>query len=579
MNTVNSVQEALALCRKSIISAAIFSFAINALSLTPLFYMLNVFDKAVANSSFPTLFSLMVLALFLYAMFALFEWLRSLVMVHIADRLDYALAPRLYDLCFKGESGAISARGVGSQPLSDLNAFRQFLGSPAATAFFDLPWIPVFFFLMILFHPTLAAVAAICLLIMTFVAIGNQRGTTAGLLEANKRSRSITTTTEKNLRNAEVAAAMGMMTALTQRWRASQDNMLAVQRGASSVASGYSAVLKTLTMVMQSAAITTGAVLVIQQEISPGVMIVAALLLGKCLQPIQQAVASWRAFVEAREQYRRLNDILKTFPEEEQRMRLPDLRGHVVCRKAVVVPPGSEKPTLADIDLDFLPGTVTVILGASGAGKSTLIRAILGLWPTAQGEVRIDGGEAKSYDRDVIGSQIGYLPQEIELFEGTVAENIARFGEIDSDLVYQAAKDAGIVDLVLALPRGFDTPIVGRGAGILSPGQRQRVALARAIYGKPQLIILDEPNSNLDDAGERALADCINMLKGSGSTVIIVSHRPHVLPLADYIVAIANGRVAASGPRDAIVAKLNGEAAPQPVRAATVTDSMMASQG
>ena len=547
--------EALKGCSKSLVAVGVFSFVANALMLTPLFYMMNVFDKAVSTNSSTTLASLAIIALFLYALLAAFEWLRSLVLVHIANRLDYALAPRLYDLCFQAQAGLVTAENVGSQPLSDLNSFRQFLGSPSVTIIFDLPWTPFLLAVMYFFHPALATVAVICLLIMTAIAFANQRLTSKAVLEANQKSRAMTSATEKNLRNAEVAAAMGMMGSLRKRWREKQEEVLAIQTAGSSTASGFQAGIKTLNMVMQSVAITTGAVLVMAQEIAPGTMIVAALLLGKFLQPIQQAVSTWKGLVEAHAQYDRLNDFLAHFPPDPARMPLPGLKGRIVCRNVTVIPPRGKKPTLAEVSLDFVPGTTTVILGASGAGKSTLLRALLGLWPYVQGEIRYDGAEVRSYDRESFGSQVGYLPQDIELFEGSVAENIARFGELDPDSVYRAAEDAGVKELILALPEGFNTKIVG-SQGLLSPGQRQRIALARALYDRPKIFILDEPNSNLDSAGDQALSDAIQMMRNQGSTVIIVSHRPNILPLADNVVVMGTGRVQASGPRDQVVSKL-----------------------
>ena len=562
MQAINSVGDALGLCKKSIIAIGVFSFVINFLSLTPLFYMMNVFDKAVSTLSFPTLYSLIIIALFLYLLLAGFEWVRSLLMIHVANKLDLYLAPRLYQLCFLAESGLISAKNMGSQPLSDLNAFRQFMGSPTAAVIFDLPWTPIFLVLMFFFHPSLALIAVICLLIVTVLAILNQRGSTRALSEANLQAQNIRSATEKNLRNAEAAAAMGMMTALSARWRAKQDAMLAVQMEGSSVASAYTSGMKTLTMLLQSVAITAGAALVMMQEISPGTMIAAALLLGKCIQPAQQAVTSWKSFIDARDQYQRLNDVLSQFPPEEPKMELPSLQGNIASRSALVIPPGADKPALADISLDFLPGSTNVILGPSGAGKSTLIRTILGIWPTTQGEMRIDGVRSADFDRDVLGPQIGYLPQAIELLDGTVAENIARFGNIDPALVYQAAEDAGVRDLILALPQGFDTMLAGASNGILSPGNKQRIALARAVYGRPKVIVLDEPNSNLDANGEAALASCVSKMKAGGSTVIIVSHRPSVLELADFVTIIDKGRVRVTGPKDQVLASLSSEQSP-----------------
>lgn len=543
--------EALAICRKSFLSVGVFSFFINILMLTPMFYMINVFDKAVATNSIPTLISLVVIALFLYLVMGLLEWVRSTVLVHVGARLDVILAPRIYELCFSSASGT---GNIGAQPLSDLNGLRQFLASPTAAVVFDLPWVPLFMVLMYLFHPTLAIVAAVCIMIMTIVAYLNQRNTTTGLAEANEKATDISMQTQRNIRNAEVAAAMGMMAPLTKRWRAQQDEMLQVQSSTSATASGYSAMIKTLAMVMQSAAITTGALLAMAQEISPGVIIGAALLLGKTIQPIQQAVTSWKSFVDARDQYVRLNKLLGENPLADKKMSLPAVQGLVTAREVVVVPPGAQKPTLTGISFNLSPGSTTMILGPSAAGKSSLVRAILGLWPTLQGEIRIDGSESKYFDRSELGPQIGYLPQDIELFDGSVAENIARFTEVDADLVVQAAKDAGVHEIILALPQGYDTVISG-SRGLLSPGQRQRIALARALYARPKLLVLDEPNSNLDDQGEQALNTAIATMKAHGSTIIIVSHRQSALGLADYILLMAAGRITEQGPRDEVISR------------------------
>ena len=563
---IKAFEEALTICKRSFIAVGVFSFFINILMLTPMFYMINVYDKAVATSSVPTLMALVVIAAFLYFMMGLLEWLRSSVLVHIGARLDTLVAPRIYDLCFKSESGAIEARNMGSRPLSDLNSLRQFLASPSAAVIFDLPWIPLFLILMYFFHPALAAVALVCMTIMAAVAIANQRATTKGLKEANIASAQIANQTQRNLRNAEVAAAMGMMKPLAERWRAQQDDMIDLQAATSATASGFNAAIKTLQVVMQSAAITTGAVLAIAQEISPGLIIGAALLLGRALQPIQQGVSSWKSFVEAREQYRRLNDLLTSFPTDDEKMSLPPIEGRITANQASVVPPGGSKSTVTNVTFALPSGSTTMILGASAAGKSTLVRAILGLWSTAQGDIRIDGTESKYYDRLELGPQIGYLPQDIELFDGSIADNIARFGAQDPDMVIQAAQDAGVHQMILALPEGYDTIISGL-QGLLSPGQRQRVALARALYGRPRLLVLDEPNSNLDELGEQALSTAIANMKQAGSTIIMVSHRQAVLALADYVIIMENGGIKEQGTRDEVVARARSAQQAQQARA------------
>ena len=476
------------------------------------------------------------------------------MLVHVASRLDALLAPRIYDLCYASESGRITAKGMGVTPLHNLNSLRQFICGGIVLALFDLPWLPLYFVVMLLFHPALAVVALVCMGIMFLLALGNQRATTAGLEDANERAQKIASDTAHNLRNAEAATAMGMVSALTNRWRTQQNDMLSVQTHASNAAGGYSAVIKAMNIAMQSAAITTGAILAMQQAISPGVMIGAALLLGRSLAPIQQAVMGWKGLIDARQQYHRLNDLLLTFPPEEKKMELPPIMGALSASGVVVVPPTAKQPTLLDINFSIPAGTTMMVLGPSAAGKSTLVRTILGLWPTADGAMRIDHAEAVKYNRDEIGPQIGYLPQSIELLNGTVAQNIARFGDINTDLVVQAAEDSGIHEMILSLPDGYDTKI-SDGQALLSPGQRQRVALARAIYNRPRLVVLDEPNSNLDDAGEKALNGAIATLKSVGSTVVLVSHRQGAMPLADYLLVMAAGKVHDQGPPAEVVAR------------------------
>lgn len=552
---IRSVEEALAFCRQSLTAVFVFSFFANLLMLTPMFYMINVFDKAVGTGSFPTLISLVVIAAFLYCILALMEWSRSRVLVFVASRLDHILAPRIYDLCFASETGSLMSKGMGAQPLSDLNGLRQFLTGGTVVALFDLPWLPLYLVVMLLFHPALAVVALICMGIMFLLALGNQRATTENLEQANAAARKISEQTHRNLRNAEVASAMGMISALTQKWRSGQNKMLEQQEKASNAAGGYTAVIKSTTTAMQSAAITTGAVLAMQQEISPGVMIGAALLLGRSIAPIQQAVTGWKGFVEARQQYKRLNDLLSNFPPSEDRMPLSAIEGALSAQDVFVAPPGGKSPILSNITFNVPGGTTVMVLGASAAGKSTLVRTILGLWPTSQGEMRIDGAEAAHFDRDQLGPQIGYLPQDIELFDGSVALNIARFATVDSELVVQAAKDAAVHELILALPDGYDTAI-SAGKGLLSPGQRQRIGLARALYNRPKLVVLDEPNSNLDEVGEQALNQAIKMLKSVGSTVVLVSHRQGALPLADHLLIMEAGRIRDQGPTADVIARL-----------------------
>lgn len=543
----------LRVSKRSVVALIVFSFFINILMLTPLFYMMNVFDKAVSTGSFPTLISLALIAIFLYVTLAALEWVRSLVLEHIGIKMDALISPRLYQICFESESGAMGAERVGSQPLTDLNSLRQFIGSHSFTVLFDLPWVPMFVALMFFFHPSLAVVAAICMALSAGIAYVNQKLATKKLNTTSEKNRTISRHTQRNLRNAEVAMAMGIVAPLSAMWRVKQDEMLKGHMDATFVTSGFGATMRTLNMVMQSVAITTGAVLVLSQAISPGVMIAAALLLGKAIMPIQTAVSSWRSFVDAYGQYRRINSLLEQHAEKHEKMALPRIQGHVQLAGVTLTAPHSTKIILQEIFLDMRPGTATMILGASAAGKSTLLRVILGLCTPNLGYARIDGADTASYDREQLGPQLGYLPQDIELFDGSVSENIARFGGVDAEAVLQAAKDAGVHEMILSLPEGYDTLLDG-SLGQLSPGQRQRIALARALYNRPALLILDEPNSNLDEHGEKALNGSIALMKDLGSTVILVSHRQTAMPFIDHVVVMDSGRIKIQGPREEIVA-------------------------
>ena len=410
MSSIRSSELWLALAaRKHYVAAVfIFSLALNLLALTPLFYMMNVYDKAVASGSYTTLVALAAIALFLYCIMAGLDWVRAIVFQKISTQIDRDIGPRIYQVCFECESGRFDAQRVGAQPLADLQAFRQFIASPAAAVLFDLPWVPLFLLLMVMFHPTLAVVAIICMLILLIIAIANQKITTARHAEVSDKSRGISQQVQSHLRNSEVAAALGMSGRLETRWRAQQTDLLGLQEATTLMSAGFSSVIKTLTMVMQSAAITTGAALVLSQEISPGVMIAAALLLGRSLSPMQTAVSSWRSIVDARGQYQRLSELLERFPESPSKMKLPPVEGVVSMNDLVACVPGTDQQVVRRVSLVFDPGTITMIMGPSGSGKSSLIKVILGLWPAVQGKVRIDNADAFSFSREELGDQVGY---------------------------------------------------------------------------------------------------------------------------------------------------------------------------
>ena len=542
----DSFKDSIAVCKQSFVSVGVFSGVINILMLTPAFFMLNVYDKAIGHNSLSTLAMLSLITVAMFVVLGVVEAIRARVLVAISSRLDKAMAPRLYEICFANAVNVGSGRAT-TQPLQDLNGIRQYLTNNGVFAFFDAPWLPIYLLVLFLFHPLLGWMGVVAAVVFFAVAVVNQRQTGPSLEEANNFAYESNLETTKNLRNAEVVASMGMLDALQSRWRVKQDEMLVAQETASNAAGLYNSISKTLRIMVQSAAIATGAYLALKQEISPGMIIGGSILIGRALQPVELAVSAWKGFLDAKEQYGRLEGLLSAFPREGAKMALPDITGKVSARSATISPPGSNHQAVRNVSFDIPSGSVCMVLGPSGAGKSTLMRGVLGLWRTTSGEIRIDGAEAASYDRVQLGPQIGYLPQSIELLDGTVSSNIARFGEVCSDSVVLAARDAGVHNFILSLPSGYDT-VIGMGGGILSPGQRQRVALARALYKRPKLVVLDEPNSNLDTDGEQALNESIKILKEVGSTVVVVSHRQTVLPLVDHAIVMNDGVVADAGP-------------------------------
>lgn len=557
---INWRQLLKATCRQSLIAAAVFSGIANLLMLVPAFFMLSVYDKAIGANSLPTLAVLSLITLFMFFGLAAMEVLRSRMLVAIGRKIDNVVGPLVYEATFQNGLRAGSAN-ASTQPLIDFGALRQFVSGNGAITVFDTPWIPIYLVVMFLFHPVLGWLGVGAALSMFILAIMNQKVTGERLQKANALARENLNLTAGAIANAEAAAVMGMLPAIQKTWASRQDVVLEEQEVASNWAGFFSGVTKTFRLAIQSAAIAVGALLVLQQEISPGMLIAGSILVGRALQPIELAVNSWRGFVDAKGQYQRLKTLFEATDWRADRLPLPRLQGGVTANQATIVPPGTKIPAIRDSTFNITPGTTCVVIGPSGAGKSTLIRGILGLWPTSSGDIRIDGAESSHYNRDELGPQIGYLPQAIELFDGSVSANIARQGELDSERVLTAASDAGIHEFILSLPNAYDTEL-GRQSGVmLSPGQKQRIALARALYSRPTLVVLDEPNSNLDKAGEMALNQAIATLRDAGSTVIIVSHREGALSLADQLIVVSSGSVVDSGPSAEVMTRLRQQIA------------------
>lgn len=557
--TVNRLQEVIRACKGSFFAVGFFSLFVNLLMLVPAFYMLQVYGRVVTSGSIPTLVMLTIIMSVLMITMGLLEWTRSRIMVRISAKIDESLSPDVYDASFR-RALASGGMDANAQPLSDLNGLRQFMTGNGLFAFFDVPWLPIYIWVMFMFHPSFGWFAIAAAILLIILAVFNERLTAKTLAQANGENQMSALTTSKNLRNAEVIESMGMLQTLRDRWRLRQERVIALQSMASDKAGIITSMSKTFRQLVQSLILGLGAYLAIQQEISPGLMIAGSLLLGRALAPIDLMIGTWKGFVAARGQYGRLNKVLAEQQNMPERMSLPAPTGQISVEQLVVAAPGQKQPILKSLSFAVPANTVVGIIGPSASGKSTLARAMLGVWQPQHGAVRMDGAEITQWDKTELGPHIGYLPQDIELFEGTISENIARFGEVNADKVILAARQAGVHEMILQLEEGYDTVIGSTGVS-LSGGQRQRIGLARAIYGQPRLIVLDEPNSNLDEVGERALASAMRALKSAGSTIFIITHRTSVLSQVDMLLVLREGVITQFGPTKTVMAELNAQSA------------------
>lgn len=561
------LQRALTKTRNYFITAGFFSLFINIIMLVPSLYMLQVYSRVVTSRSESTLLLLTLIVVLLLFTMGLLEWVRSQILIKAGANLDNLISERLFNATFKNSllsGGAVSS----AQPMSDLVALRQFMTGNGLFAFFDAPWLPIYIAVMFLFHPLFGWSAIGAAIVLIIIAIINEKTSSGPLHAANKEAIKSNNYLNKNLRNVEVIASMGMMDSIRQRWQQMNNTMINLQAKASRRAGLLTAVSKSFRMTIQSLVLGLGAYLVIQQEINPGVMIAGSILLGRALAPIDLMIASWKGFVSSRGAYERLNDLLKMIPPDKQGMPLPPPKGALSVENIIVTPPGAQRPVLKGINFALNPGELLAVIGPSAAGKSTLARALLGIWPAVNGKVRLDGADVYQWNRNELGKYIGYLPQDIEMFDGTISENICRFGEIDPEAIVEAAKLAGVHEMILRLPAGYDTEIGGHG-GILSGGQRQRLGLARAVYGNPALIVLDEPNSNLDEQGELALLQALQHMQQNGSTVIVISHKMNIISHVDKILVLADGVATLFGLRDDVLAKLAENAKASQLQTAT----------
>ena len=560
------LRAALVQLRPFFTRAGWFSLFASVLVLAPSGYMLEVYSRVVDSRSYGTLFWLTVVVLGAYALMELLEWARAEVMRAAAQRFDALLSTRVFDAVCAAKLRNVP--GGTAQPLQDFAKLRDFLFSPALLAIMEAPVAILMAVLLFLISPWLGWSAVVFGIAQTLVALWNERRTKQPLMQANQKAFQAQQYADGTLRNAEVIAAMGMLRATHQRWVQKQREFLNLQAQASESAGGFQALGKLLQTTLSSLLLGLACWLLLNNELhgGGGMMIVGSILGGRMLAPLLQVVAQWQAVIGVRESWHRLEALLAAVPKDPENMALPAPRGVLQVEQLMAGAPGSPGVIVRGVAFALQPGEVLAVVGPSASGKSTLARLLVGLWPAASGKVHLDGVDIFSWDKAELGPHVGYLPQGVELLEGTLAQNIARFGEVDMHKVRAAAQAVGVDALIESLPQGYET-VVGPGGVRLSGGQRQRIGLARALYGAPTLIVLDEPNSNLDDEGDAALARAIAQASARGATVVVITHRTSVLGVAHKMLLIRDGVQQAFGPRDEVLAALQ-QAAVAPRQAA-----------
>ena len=565
---------ALRSCGAAFVGIGLVSALLNVLFLTGAFFMLAVYDRVVPSRSLPTLVALALLAFGVYVFQAILDVIRGRALVRIGATLDEALSGRIYDMIVRLP---LKARwsGDGLQPLRDFDQVRSYLSGLGPTALFDLPWIPFYLGICFLFHPLIgltALVGALILMTLTLVAEVLSR---APARQTAVQAAARNTLADASRRNAEVVCAMGMASRLGTLWGETNASCRASQRRAADIAGGLGSVSKVLRMMLQSTVLGVGGYLVIMQEASAGIIIAGAILASRAVAPVELAIAHWKGLVAARHGWSRLQQLAAQFPPARETTSLPAPRRSLAVEGVTLVPPGEQRVVLQDASFSLNAGQALGIMGACAAGKSSLVRAIVGVWSPARGKVRLDGAALEHWNPEALGHHIGYLPQDVELFAGTVAQNITRFEpQRDPEALIAAANAARVHELILRLPDGYETQI-GEGGAALSAGQRQRIALARALYRNPFLIVLDEPHSNLDREGDQALGEAIMAVRARGGITIVVAHRTNVIACVDQLLVLADGRVQAFGPKDQVLSQLAPAQAAQPGLLKLVTGSAL----
>ena len=531
-------------------SVAVFTAVMNILLLVPSFYMLEVYDRVLTSRNEYTLLMLTAFLLFLNLLYAGLESIRSHTVIAIGKKMDSELNQRTYTAAF--EQNLKQKGGNAGQALNDLTTLRQFVTGPALYAFFDVPWFPIYLIVIFIFNFWLGVFSTVCVIIVLIVAVVNESITNDPLGKANNLAVTSSNLATNNLRSADVLETMGMLPGIRKRWYDLHSKFLGLQEVASQRSSNMTSLTKFFRTSFQSLALGFAAYLVLENLLSPGMMIAASILLGKALGPVEAVIGVWRQWSGVKSAYNRLDKLLADNPPRVIGMSLPKPKGFVELEGVYAAPPGVSKPVIKNVAFKLEPGDVLGVIGASASGKSTLAKVMVGLWPGAPNCARLDGADIYRWNKDELGSSIGYVPQDIDMFPGTVSENIARFNEFNPDDVIEAAQTAGVHEMILRFPQGYDTKLGDSSFG-LSGGQKQRIALARALYGKPNLVVLDEPNSNLDDIGEDSLIVAIRKLKERNATVVLVTHRVSILAVTTKLLLLDDGMMKAFGPTQKIM--------------------------
>jgi ATP-binding cassette, subfamily C, bacterial exporter for protease/lipase len=556
--TDNEILATLSTYKKSFRSVGIFTACMNLLLLVPSIYMLEVYDRVLTSRNEYTLLMLTGIIVFLYVIYAALDAIRSLMVIEISKKIDAELNQRTFTAAF--EQNLKVKGGNAGQALNDLTTIRQFVTGSTLYAFFDAPWFPFYLIVIFLFNFWLGVFSTICVLILVVLGVINEQITHKPLAESSTKSVQSSAMATNNLRQTEVIESMGMLPVLRDRWFKLHGQFLETQSIASQRAASLGAITKFFRTLMQSLVLGFAAFLVLKNELSPGMMIAATILLGKATGPVELVIGSWKQWRGTVSAYERLKKLLGDNPPRILGMSLPRPKGFIAFEGVYAAPPGITKPTLKNISFKLEPGDILGVIGPSASGKSTLAKVMVGIWPSSPNCARIDEADVYRWNKDELGPAIGYMPQDIEVFPGTISENIARFTDFESEDVIAAAQSAGIHDMVLHMPEGYDTKIGDGGMG-LSGGQKQRIALARALYGKPSVIVLDEPNSNLDDAGEAALITAVRELQARNATVVIITHRIPILQATNKLLLLQDGLSRMFGPTKEVMQALSNPSA------------------